>query len=165
MLNQEEIKSALIKWMQDFVEVPNAKLGNWAPCPYARAARINNKIDVCFSSVPNLFFTIKEKLPALESMDVVVICFDHEFITPEVLQEWVAETNKYLMPKDFVILEDHPDSPEYVNGVRMNFGSCGLLVLQKLSKLNEAADKLNQQGYYNHWKNDELNSVVTWRNQ
>ena len=32
--------------MKDFVEKPNPKLGNWAPCPYARAARINNQIAI-----------------------------------------------------------------------------------------------------------------------
>jgi hypothetical protein len=67
------------------------------------------------------------------------------------------------MPTDYVILEDHPAAPEYVNGIKMNFGLCGLLVIQKLSKLNNASDKLREQGYYDHWDQKALNEVVTWR--
>ena len=32
--------------MKEFVEVPNAKLGNWAPCPYARKARLDKQIEI-----------------------------------------------------------------------------------------------------------------------
>jgi hypothetical protein len=67
------------------------------------------------------------------------------------------------MPINYVVLEDHPDSPEYVNGVKMNFGYCGLLIIQKLDKLNIAADKLKEQGYYDNWDKFSLNSVVSWR--
>ena len=46
MLTQTAIESALLTWMQEFLEQPNPNLGNWAPCPYARAARVNNKIKI-----------------------------------------------------------------------------------------------------------------------
>jgi hypothetical protein len=67
------------------------------------------------------------------------------------------------MPVDYVILEDHPDLPEFVNGVQMNFGFCGLLVIQKLNKLNNAADQLRKKGYYDMWNQEALDEVVTWR--
>ena len=69
------------------------------------------------------------------------------------------------MPINYVILEDHPLSPEYINGVNMNFGSCGLLLMQKLDKLNSASDQLRDKGYYKHWSKEDLDSVVTWRNK
>jgi hypothetical protein len=67
------------------------------------------------------------------------------------------------MTKNYVILEDHPHSPEYVNGVHMNFGKCGLLIIQKLDKLNNATDQLREKGYYTHWSQKDLDSVVSWR--
>jgi hypothetical protein len=67
------------------------------------------------------------------------------------------------MYDDYVILEDHPDSIESVSGVRMNFGECGLFVIQKLSKLNEASNKLKSAGYYDYWDQKSLDNVVTWR--
>jgi len=162
-MNQLELKKQLDHWLINFVEVNNADLGNWAPCPYARAARLSGMISVVFASVPELEDVVRESMETLTRKDVVVVCFDHRTIAPVKLQEFVANLNKTLMPIDYVILEDHPDSPEYVNGVNMNFGHCGLLVIQKLSKLNNAADKLKGQGYYNTWDQAALNEVVTWR--
>jgi hypothetical protein len=149
--------------MKSFVEVPNPNLGNFAPCPYARAARINNKIEVLECRVHDFINTVQSSLSLLEDKEVVVICFDHNDIDPVTLQEWVIESNRALMKNNYVILEDHPDSPEYVNGVKMNFGECGLLILQKLDKLNLAADKLREQGYYSNWDKLSLDSVVSWR--
>jgi hypothetical protein len=163
MMDQATIKNQLTQWLIDFVEKPNSLLGDWPPCPYARAARINNKIEICFAETTELFVTVTEKLPLLETQDVVVICFDHTTISPVDLQQWIEATNQLLMPTNYVILEDHPNSIETVNGVCMNFGVCGLLVVQKLDKLNLAADQLNAKGYYNHWKPQDLDSVVSWR--
>lgn len=67
------------------------------------------------------------------------------------------------MNENYVILEDHPFSPEYINGVNMNFGACGLLILQKLDKLNKASDQLREKGYYDVWSKGDLDEVVTWR--
>jgi len=164
-MNEEFIKEQLSEWMVNFIEKPNSLLGNWAPCPYARQARIANKIEVQFTEVSNMFETINQQLSKLEHKDVIIICFDHNRISPEFLQEFVVGTNTLLMKNDYVILEDHPNTPEYVNGVKMNFGHCGLLLLQKLSKLTEASDLLKEKGYYDVWSKHNLNDVVDWRNK
>ena len=164
-MNEEFIKEQLSEWMVNFIEKPNSLLGNWAPCPYARQARIANKIEVQFTEVSNMFETINQQLSKLEHKDVIIICFDHNRISPEFLQEFVVSTNTLLMKNDYVILEDHPNTPEYVNGVKMNFGHCGLLLLQKLSKLTEASDLLKEKGYYDVWSKHNLNDVVDWRNK
>lgn len=162
-MNQQKIKQQLDQWIVEFVEANNPALGNWPPCPYAKAARLSGMIEVVFASVPDLIDSVRKSKDMLETKDVVVVCFDHETISPEELQEFVAGMNKSLMPEDYVILEDHPSTPEYVNGSKMNFGHCGLLVIQKLSKLNNAADKLKGQGYYDTWDMKALNEVVSWR--
>jgi hypothetical protein len=164
-MKEEFIKEQLSKWMVNFIEKPNSLLGNWAPCPYARQARIANKIEVQFTEISNMFETINQQLSKLEHKDVIIICFDHNRISPEFLQEFVVGTNTFLMKNDYVILEDHPNTPEYINGVKMNFGHCGLLLLQKLSKLTEASDLLKEKGYYDVWSKHNLNDVVDWRNK
>jgi hypothetical protein len=164
-MNQLEIVEKLTKWMTEFIEVPNTKLGDWAPCPYARQARVNNNISIKFASIPELTEVIKESIETLTHKEVVVVCFDHNFIDPVELQEYVIGMNKTLMPINYVILEDHPFSPEYINGVSMNFGGCGLLIIQKLDKLNHASSQLIDKGYYKTWSQEDLDSVVTWRNK
>jgi hypothetical protein len=162
-MNQEQISKQLIQWMQEFVEIPHPRLGNWPPCPYARQARLNNGIGIKFCTVPEFDDVLGESLQTLEQKEVVVICFDHRTVAPDVLQQYVQAKNQVLMPIDYVILEDHPDAEEFVNGIKMNFRHCGLLVLQKLSKLNTASDRLKEKGYYKHWDQQALDEVVNWR--
>jgi hypothetical protein len=162
-MDQVKIKAELDQWMIEFVEVEHPDLANWAPCPYARAARLSDMISTIFCEVFEFSDVIRESISMLEHKDVVVVCFDHRTIDPVSLQEWVSNMNQTLIPINYVILEDHPDAPEYVNRVNMNFGLCGLLVIQKLSKLNNAADKLKSQGYYDTWDQKSLDDVVTWR--
>ena len=162
-MNQSKIKGQLDHWLAEFVEANNSELANWPPCPYAKAARLSGMIGTVFCEVFEFNSVIRESMEQLQNKDVIVICFDHNMINPVELQSWVAEMNQMLMPMDYVILEDHPDAPEYVNQVKMNFGHCGLLVVQKLTKLNNAADRLRSQGYYDSWNQRELDQVVSWR--
>ena len=164
-MNQVEIAEKLNKWMTSFVEVPNPKLGNWAPCPFARQARVNNNISIKFATIPELRDVVNESIETLENKEVVVVCFNHKYISPIELQEFVHDMNEMLMPINYVILEDHPDTPEYINEVNMNFGECGLLVIQKLDKLNKASEQLKGKGYYDVWSQKDLDDVVLWRNK
>ena len=163
-MNHTDIVEKLINWMKDFVEVPNSLLGNWPPCPFARQARINNKIEIVYSGHDIIPATVEQHLSKLEDKDVVIVYFDHKMIQPAALAELVKSYNKgFLMPRNYVALEDHPDCVEYVNNVKMNFGECGLLIVSKLDKLNEASDKIREKGYYKHWSTEEIDSVVSWR--
>jgi hypothetical protein len=163
-MNNTEIVEKLTKWMTAFVEVPNPKLGNWPPCPYARQARINDKIEIIYSPHDIIPSTVEQNLNKLEDKDAFIVYFDHKMIQPDALAELVKVYNEsFLMPRNYVALEDHPDCVEYVNGVKMNFGECGLLIVSKLDKLNEASDKIRDKGYYKHWSQEELDSVVSWR--
>ena len=42
MLNLETVTHNIERWMETFVEVPHPALGGWAPCPYARKARLDH---------------------------------------------------------------------------------------------------------------------------
>jgi len=45
----------------------------------------------------------------------------------------------------------------------MNFGGAILHIIQQLSKLNQASDRLKSRGYYDHWSQEEIDEVVSWR--
>ena len=45
----------------------------------------------------------------------------------------------------------------------MNFGLCSLVLVQRLSKLNNASKVLKEKGYYDNWTQEDLDEVVTWR--
>ena len=99
----------------------------------------------------------------LAEFDVVILCFDHQNYSAKQIELFAKHVNSILVLQDYVVLEDHPDAEEFINGVKMNFGKCGLLILQRLSKLNTAADQLKSKGYYHTWSKQNLDEVVNWR--
>jgi len=164
-MDKELIKTQLHQWMEDFVEKPSSLLNNWAPCPYARQARLRGNIEIVFSDSFNLVTSVERNLSLLDDKEVIIVCFDHTDISHECLEDIVKVHNKALMSRDYVILEDHPDCSEVVNGVKMNFGKCGLLLVQRLSKLTTASDQLKETGYYDTWPKENIDDVVAWRSQ
>lgn len=158
-MDKSRIKEKLNDWLINFVETPNTRLNNWPPCPYARQARLSNQIHVVFDSP----LEISKYTPLLDNFDVLILCFDHNQFSASQITLFTKHINSVLIHKDYVLLEDHPNSEEYINGVKMNFGECGLMILQRLSKLNAAADQLKDKGYYTNWSSENLDDVVNWR--
>jgi hypothetical protein len=159
MLTQESVTSALIKWMEEFVEVPHPSLGGWPPCPFARQARLSKNIDIRSGSDP--FADCISLIDYDWTKEVVVFWYDD--INPELFIDLVNRANSVLLEKDIVALEDHPDTEEIIAGIKMNFGLCPIIVLQKNSKLNLAADQLKEKGYYHTWTQADVDKIVTWR--
>lgn len=158
-MNQQFVESALVKWMEEFVEVPHPSLGGWPPCPYARQARLSNNIDIRQGMDP---YTDCVNLLDYDWTKEVVV-FWYEDIDPELFVKGVTRANDLLLPKDIVALEDHPATDEIIAGIKMNFGVCPIIVLQKNSKLNESADQLREKGYYHSWSQEDIDKIVTWR--
>jgi hypothetical protein len=162
-MDKELIQQQLTDWLVNFIEKPNPMLNGWAPCPYARRARVSGKFDIKFATIDDLLLTIEQAAAELAEREVVAVCIDRNTISADKLEELVAEQNHKLMAVDVVLLEDHPDAVEIVNGVHMNFGNCAIVFVQSLSKLNEASQQLQQSNYYHCWSKENLDTVVSWR--
>ena len=158
-LNYNEVNARLKDWLVNFVEVEHPSLGGWAPCPYARQARLNNKIFVVIDDPTQ----ISNHLDKLDHYEVVIVCFDAVEYPAEQISKFVLHINSLLEEQDAIVLEDHPDLVEHINGVPMNFGYCGLLIMQRASKLKTASEQLKRAGYYDVWSEQELAEVVNWR--
>lgn len=163
-MDERQIRRQLNEWLIGFVEKPNILLNNWPPCPYARQARIDNKIEILFlPNETNIENFIVDNLDKLDNFDVIIFCIDQYLIDSADLSSKIDILNRNIMQKDYVLLEDHPSSIELLNGITMNFNHCALVLAQKLSKLNEASEQLRKKGYYNHWPKENLDYVVNWR--
>ena len=158
-MDQQEIKEKLLAWMENFVEVPHPSLGGWPPCPFARQARLTKNIDIQQGQDP---YADCLRLVDYDWSKEVVI-FWYEYVDPDWFLDSVNRANSILLAKDIVALEDHPATEEIIAGVKMNFGLCPIIVLQKNSKLNQAADQLREKGYYHSWSKSDLNKIVDWR--
>ena len=152
------MRDLIEKWIDEFVSVHNEEYGQ-IPCPYARSAQVE------YIKADDIDHELKKILDDGITHEVVCIYTPTENYTPDVLHNKVMEWNDIAMKKDLVALEDHPESVEIINGARMNFGPCILILVQKLSKLNKASDILKKRGYYDNWTQEDLDKVVTWREE
>lgn len=160
-MDQTSVTSALLSWMQEFVEKPHPSLGGWSPCPYARQARLSNNISIRQGVDP--YADCLSLLYYDWPQEVVV--FWYEQVDSKEFVDDVVRANETLLSKNIVALEDHPDVIEIVSGVKMNFGYCPIIVCQQLDKLTDASDQLKSKGYYDSWTKADIDNIVTWRNQ
>lgn len=153
---QQEIEN----WIVDFVEKPNPLLNGWAPCPYARQARIEQKINIRQGHDPyyDLSRTFRN---GIRDLDVVIYVYDSAAWPLESFRRW--QRAGCFNPYDLYILEDHPADTETVNGVTMNQGTYALLFVQKKHKLEDAARQLAKKGYYTGWSEDYLKELFHGR--
>ena len=157
--------SEIKKWIEEFVSTHNDQIGQ-VPCPFAKQAMLKERIN--YVSVGK--HTISPLIDSLvdnwdDKYEVVVVYCPKEDLTPKELSTMVTDFNDIAMSKDIVALEDHPNDPEILNGASMNFGKCILVLVQRLSKLNNASEILKNQGYYDNWPKENYDDVVRWRFQ
>lgn len=156
------MKEELQKWIEDFVSVYNEHLRQ-IPCPFAKKALINNTIRYVPASKHTLVNKLETYAYLWDDRCEVAIFYLQDEITSDELSTVVENFNRRFMPRDFVVLEDHPDDPEIMNGVCMNFGKAPLVLLQRLSKINWASEQLQKRGYYVDWPEENYKDVVEWR--
>ena len=151
------MRSYIEEWIEKFVSVHNDAL-NSIPCPYAKAALIKyHETEDVGQSLSNTLNNWSD------DAHVVVIYTATSNYTPEELKTIVKDFNSISMREDLVALEDHPDDEEIINGVKMNFGKCILILVQRLSVINRKSEWLKEQGYYDNWSEENLDDVVNWR--
>ena len=162
MLDLEHVQYDIERWMANFVEVPHPSLGGWAPCPYARKARLDRDFEVRLGTNP--YFDLKVMAQTGITKSVVIFVYDSTAYSYEQFYAQVNSANKeFLLGKDLLALEDHPGAPEMVNSVCMNQGTYALALVQSLSDLNEKSRVVAGKGFYDTWPEDYLQEVFAHR--
>ena len=165
VLDLEQVRKDILVWAVDFVEVPNPKLGGWAPCPFARRARMENKVLIDLGTLPEVDCN---DIAATwdDTYEVIIFAYERSRFTVEEIEQLVERNNRELfMPMNLMCLEDHPDAAEVVNDVCFNQGQYILLLFQRLSKVNDFSAALKDKGYYDTWPKEYYDRVVSWRTQ
>lgn len=153
-------QQSVLHWLENFVEQPNPQLNGWAPCPYARAARLAQRVMI----LPGQHAQQDMQQANLDHHDVVAFLYDPDVISAQVLHDAVLQTNRDdLVPRNRFALADHPDSVEQVQGVCFNHGSVAMILVQHLDKLQDHARILARKGYYQGWPQDYLDDLFLGR--
>lgn len=162
MLDLATVSRDIERWIETFVEVPHPALGGWAPCPYARKARLDRDFEVRVGVNP--YFDLKVVSQTSIAKSVVIFVYDSTCYSYEQFHVMLESANQeFLLGKDLLALEDHPAAPEIVNGVSMNQGTYALALVQSLSDLNQRARAIASKGFYATWPEDYLAELFRHR--
>ena len=153
-INIDQAKQDIINWMLSFVEQPHPALNGWAPCPYARKARVEGRFDIRAGTADPL---VDCQMIEMGNFDVIAYVYNPADFAADRFDQLVSTLNQTcLLSRSMFALADHPDAAETVNGVVMNQGQWAICFLQDLDKLNSHASMLAEKGYYNDWPEDYL---------
>jgi hypothetical protein len=162
MLDLETVRYEIERWIETFVEVPHPNLGGWAPCPYARKARLDRDFEVRLGRDPyhDAMDVAIHGLPK----SVVIYAYDTADWSHMDFSYKIDLANQlWLLRYDMLALEDHPGDPEVVNDVCMNQGTYALMMIQNLTDLNEKARLVAKKGFYDTWPEDYLELLFKHR--
>lgn len=162
MLDLATVQYNIERWIETFVEVPHPALGGWAPCPYARKARLDRDFEVRLGVDP--YLDLKAVAETGITKSVVIFVYESTAYTPEQFGlQLEAANQEFLLSRDLLVLEDHPGSPEIVNGISMNQGTYALALVQNLTDLNHKAQLIARKGFYDSWPEDYLQALFNHR--
>jgi hypothetical protein len=162
MLDLDRVTYDVERWIANFVEVPHPALGGWAPCPYARKARLDRDFEVRLGINPysDLQFVAQHGI----TKSVVIFVYESTAYSYEQFHTQIKSANtEFLLNKDLLALEDHPAAPELVNGVSMNQGTYALALVQNLTDLNQKAQLMARKGFYDTWPEEYLTELFEHR--
>jgi hypothetical protein len=153
----------ILSWSENFVEVPHPTLGGWAPCPFARQARLQGTVGIFVGREPYFDLEARAAL-GMQQYQVIIYAYDPAEWTPEYFSPRLQSANRdFLLAADLIALEDHPDAVEDVNGVIMNQGQYALILVQNLSDLDQRAQQMAAKGFYHGWPEDYLTGLFEHR--
>lgn len=146
----QEIES----WIIQFVEKPNQNLKGWAPCPFARKARLRNEVQLTWlgeGSVSGALEMAAQQVLS-DKKKVVLVATDRLAEWPlDKLSQFVEQWRSEHRAKDLHLLRDHPDCEEKMGEVCFNQGRYLIFFVQRRSYLFKASQELEAKGYYNSW--------------
>ena len=155
----------IIRWMTEFVEKEHPVFAGLPACPYARQARLSGRVRMIHmtSAEPDSNCWHHIEHTDFDKTDALVLILDPKRWTLKYTHDVVDQLNSVFMPRDVVVLEDHPRQKEEIHGVTVNNGRYILLLCQRLSTLNRFSEILKKKGYYDQWSKKNIADVVTWR--
>ena len=155
------MQSQLQEWI-NYIQQPG-KLGNSPICPYAAKAVKEKKVDItALADLQNLELLIDEV--DTSQFDVSIFYFEkYTDFAVEELEQKIKDLNLIFKAKDKVILDNDPRNPFIVNGHQTTFNGCYLYVVQSLSDLTQASNRLKMGDYYSYWTQAQYDEVVGWR--
>lgn len=155
--DEKDIVEEIRAWSAHALERPNPYFNDLPACPYAKRAWHEGRVAIIFKYGGNqaLFSVLCEFNDAL---DLVLLVDRNEQGTAEAFHSYLDALNQAIshgvfVDRDLWVMGFHPDDDanDFVDDGTFEphvNTPYALIFVQRLSKVQEAADKLKQMGYY-----------------
>lgn len=163
---EKAVYQEIVDWSMNVLSKPNPFFGGMLPCPYAKQAWLDGKVAVLFkyeSNKQSIYSTVSQFDDNFDVAIIVDFKFDED---PEQFHDYLDGMNDVIadgmfLDRDIWLMGFHPhdEESEFVEDVDFQplvDVEYALIFVQRLSKLQEAADKLDKKRYYDTY-NDQYN--------
>ena len=163
----DKIISQMIQYLETVLEQPHAIFGGLPICPFAKKARLQNKILYKVMALQAVELTLNaELIQAIEEFYaaacyevMLVISPDTTALSVHQVNQLVANLNEKLVPLKLVVFGGHPDDDFNIQGVRTRQEPYINLTVQPLEILKAASRNLQETNYYQHWSSENLRHI------
>ena len=167
------ITDDILSWSKDFVELSNIHLGNVPTCPYAKKARLDNKVRIVeIHKADDLLQTIIKECEDIKKINkqiTIVGCSDL-FYDADELNNFIHALNNVFVPRDVYLMCFHPDDGEEEEPVTFLEDTTWypdneflMVLIQPFDELEKASAHLEKIGFYSNWPSDYYNGTVKKR--
>ncbi|MEB3882624.1 hypothetical protein [Lyngbya sp. CCY1209] len=165
------VRRHLHHWIETFLSVPHPNFGGLPPCPFSRKAWSENRVAIRDSApiapfncdnLENTAIVAAERWG--DDLDVFILVAPTDVADPQHLDRRIRDLNQILATFDLVALADCPRNPATtLSHTDTSNGRYTLVLIQKLSHLQTASDRLRETDYYKNWSEADFENIVNWR--
>ena len=158
---ESQICQEIMAWSDHTLHKPNPFYNGMPPCPYAQKAWEDNKVLILFKYDINmqvLYSTISQWEDAFDLVIIVDMAFQKD---PDVFHDYLEQLNEAIsdgvfIDRDMWLMGFHPhDEPnDFIDDnsfMQIVEDEYAMIFVQRLSKVQESADKLTKKGYYDNY--------------
>lgn len=149
-MDDELIIISMLNHLVHFVEKPHPAFANMPPCPFAKKARIENKIKfVVFDFSEGLTDKLKEIIQLFPdpNYEILWVINPNKKMPVEAVYKLIESLNDWLNPY-METFGGHPNDPYESKGVKTRREPYPNFVVQVKEELNKARSKLKNTKYY-----------------
>tara|TARA_R110001599_G_scaffold319439_1_gene529259 strand:- start:789 stop:1376 length:588 start_codon:yes stop_codon:yes gene_type:complete len=173
---ERNIVEEILQWSSTALQKPSKFFNNLPPCPFAKKAWSQEKVAIIFKKEDS-YQTLWSCISKFNDDYDLAIVVDTDYKKgPEDFHDYLDQLNDVIsngmfIDKDIWLMGFHPedeanDLVEEVSIDDITGTDYAMIFVQRLSKLQEAADKLNKKGYYDSYDKDyDVKEIYEKRNQ
>jgi len=163
------IATDLRSWSQNVLEVPSLHLNGLPPCPYAKRAWLENKVEVIEAADDVIVTAVRNAYKILDDSLELVVAASYELPDAVAMQHSIEALNILGAKSDLYFMCFHPEygaedaeldflyDTDWESGIEDEY--C-MVFVQRLSTVDDKSRVLEKQGYYEAFPEDEYELLV-----